>query len=79
MLIVNSSSSRSSEVRSIGEVPMTCASVRPIASRPICSGVRIVSASIAISDTHPGIVCSLLVKITGSPPTGKSRRCGQPT
>ena len=28
---------------------------------------------------HPGTWCSLWVKITGSPPTGKSRRCGQPT
>ena len=28
---------------------------------------------------HPGTSRSVLVKITGSPPIGKSRRCGQPT
>ena len=28
---------------------------------------------------QPGLVTSSRVKITGSPPTGKSRRCGQPT
>ncbi len=28
---------------------------------------------------HPGLSTSLWVKRTGSPPMGKSRRCGQPT
>ena len=28
---------------------------------------------------QPGLVTSSRVKMTGSPPTGKSRRCGQPT
>ena len=97
MLIVNSSSSRSIAVRSIGEVPMTCASVRPTASRPICSGVRVVSAYSGVSGVpgltggrvvglirsphfvQPGTVSSVFVKITGSPPIGKSRRCGKPT
>ena len=42
--------------------------------------VRCRSGSSAVAHSyHRGVSGSLLVNSTGSPPTGKSRRCGQPT
>ena len=82
MLIVSSSCSGSSsspaEVRSISEVPITSASVAATTSPPLAGAGSLVRLSV-LTAYHPGTTRSLWVKITGSPPIGKSRRCGQPT
>ncbi len=76
MFTVSSSCSGSSRspasVRSIGEVPTTSAVVAAITSPPVAGAPGVFSA-VAQFD-HPGTSRSLWVKITGSPPTGKSRR-----
>ncbi len=80
MFTVSSSCSGSStspaSVRSIGEAPTTVAEVAAITSPPLAGAL---SCSCIGHCDHPGTWCSLWVKITGSPPIGKSRRCGQPT
>ena len=52
----------------------------PLSRRyPHASTVRFHLGLLLLYRVQPGTSSSVLVKITGSPPTGKSRRCVQPT
>ena len=65
-----------------GEEPRMLAVARAVAAG--CRGrgglLLVAQALVGLAHAyHPGTSRSVLVKITGSPPIGKSRRCGQPT